>query len=127
MTSERRKAIVTLCATVLIGCSSVRPLDPRTDTVSQGITVRVFEMEENAELPGVRLFVLDAHGKELFSTITDAAGTAVLPDTLAKMKPRYVLAELAGFYVTGHVWRAAVTRYEIPLKVVPHEGIRIIR
>jgi hypothetical protein len=114
-------ALLTACATA--DSAAIRPA-----SAANTIKVHVFEPVSRGDLPGVRVFVLDRNGKQLFSTTSDGAGVSRLPLTIARLRPRYVLAELAGFYVVGHLWNDDVTEYEIPLAVAaPQQGMRIVQ
>jgi len=82
------------------------------------IQVFVFQSADHSYVPGARVFVVGANGRELFSTLSDASGVATLPVSLEDLQPRYVFAELPPFYVTGAPWTNGSREYNLPMQVI---------
>jgi hypothetical protein len=88
---------------------------PSGQPTSKPIEVRVQDSINHRRIAGARVFVLSGDGAELAAAATDLDGIARLPKLSKDLKPKYVLVEEEGYFISGARWLDGLLEYHIPL------------
>ena len=74
--------------------------------------------EGDVPVPGARVFVLTADGREAISVLTDMEGLAQIPNAFDVASSKYVFAETEGMYLTGLPWFRGSREYDLPMRAI---------
>ena len=110
---RRRVVFVGAIVVCVVSASGARPQAPTGVPQAKSVVVDAQREGDYLPLEGARVFVIGTDGRDLAVAVTNKVGRAVLRYVDASERPRYVLVEMQGYFVTGLPWRPGLLEYWI--------------